>query len=137
MLQIRLEGIPICCRTPQEAPVLFVLSIREHACGRSEFELLAVFQCRLDSLAHVFQALAERTVNFPATAATGIYYFMGKIEGGHDRYSVEADDSTAVANLTHLAIQQVSRIEQSLFFISWTGDLVLLFQDADGDTNYL
>ena len=42
---------------------------------------------------------------------------VGEVEGGHHGDSIEADDFSGVANLAHLAVEELSGIEQCGAFV--------------------
>src|SRR5690606_38331200 len=58
-----------------------------------------------------------------------------EIQGRHHGDAVEADHFAAVANLTHLAVQELGRGEQCRLVLGRAGDMVFLLEDPDRDVS--
>ena len=94
---------------------------------RSELELLTLLQGRLYALAQDTQAAAD--VGFEiAVTITESNQFVRHIERRDHGNAIQADDFSAIADLTHFHIEEFGGIKQVGALLDRTGYVILLFE---------
>src|ERR1700735_487205 len=124
--KIRVRRYPDPHRTPQAAPNLTVEK------GSSEFELLTFLQGRLYALTQDTQASADVGIEIGVTVAE-TDEFICHVERGYYRNTIQADDLSAIADFSHLRVQELGRIKQVGAFLDRAGNVVLLFEYSHAD----
>src|SRR5687767_7063939 len=96
--------------------------------SESQLELLSSTERTLDALAQLPDLLADVGVRRVAAAAH-LQQLVRQVQRGHHRDAVQADDAAGIADLAHLAVQELGGVEQLGALLGQAGDLVFLFED--------
>src|SRR5512138_926033 len=110
-------------------------SSARRASTASQIDLSSACEGGLDPLAELPHLVADvRIDDFAATAH--LQQLVRDVQGRHHCDAIQADDIAVIANLTHLAVQVLRRVQELRALLRETCDLIFLFQDANADADH-